>query len=925
MRNHRFLAVLTTLLAMLATLLAASPGASPAGATGHSGATPRTSSAWLSGELHVDTADLLSRSDLVLATAPWRADQAVPLANGELGAGVWAANGWTAQLNRGDTFPGLKSAGQLVLPGMYDMSSADDYRGRLSLHDATLTQRGNGMTVRSYVRADADQLIVEVEGADPGKEQTAEFGLWEGREPTVEAYHDTAVVAETFTDESNGRVTGQLAALTAQARDVHTEVVDDLGVRITFHPKRDGSFRIVLGVPSWDGENLAQRTHKAVRASKRAAWSHQREWHRYWEKAAPMRLDNADGSARYFEALRAMQLYVAKASSGGSVPASHGGVTSLWSSFRDDIHWSSDAWWHFNLRQPVWANWGADTAAQNKPYFDLYLDRLDEMQTWTDENWPEAEGICVPEFLKYDGTAEACVSDMEPSWLNRILSTGAELVENVRLQAAYTGDRRILRRAYPLFKGVAEFYLSVLKEGEDGRLHLHHVNALETQWDTTDPTPDVAGMRTIFPFLAERTKRHGDRRLSRRIAAAIPRLPELQTTTRDGKKVIAWSATDEEDHNTQNPDMEAIWPWRVVGAEDQIAHDTFTTRVFDQTREWAPDAQQAAWLHRADDMVALLKQGTSDFQVFDNGFAAHSKNHDPLRGGGFYDTWNAVVASTIQDALVQDDDGTLRIAPSMPDDWTVTGAVQIPGQHRVNVEVRHGEPTLVGIQAGSRDRLKVANPWPGQRVEVRARSGRLIESTSGDVLRFSTRNHASYTVKPTDAKYRFAELGGSAADAPLTLGLRTYGVATSTPQVVSDDVRVASPNKLEAMLRAQEGAPIYVDRGYVVNDLPKELAGTIMVQGSNEDSKIVSDDYLQLELKQPTTVWVAFDDRGEGTWWPDWLTDGGWTRTPSTVGTTDRSMALFRREVPAGTLTLGGNSGVSGQGGSSYVTFVQEP
>lgn len=921
MRTTRSLVTLTTLLTMLATLFATSPAKAADGMP----AASRTTSAWLNDALRVDTADLLSRSDLVLATAPWRADQAVPLANGELGAGVWAANGWTAQLNRGDTFPELKSAGQLVLPDLYGLSSAEDYRGRLSLHDATLTQHGNGMTVRSYVRADADQLVVEVVGADPDKQQTAELGLWEGRTPIVWAHGDRAAVAETFTDESNGRSTGQLAALTAQARDVRAEVVDELGVRLTFRPGADGRFRIVLGVPSWAGGDVAHAAAAATRLPSHPQQEHLAEWHRYWEGAAPMRLDSPDGSARYFEALRAMQLYVAKASSGGAVPASHGGVTSLWSSYRDDIHWSSDAWWHFNLRQPVWANLGADTADQNTPYFDLYLDRIEEMKAWTQTHWPEAEGICVPEFLVHDGTAEACVSAMEPSWLNRILSTGAELVENVRLQSDYTGDRELLRRAYPLLEGVAEFYLSVLEEGEDGRLHLHHVNALETQWDTTDPTPDVAGMRTIFPFLADVARENGDVRLAEQIEAAIPRLPELPTTVRDGKEVIAWSATDEEDHNTQNPDLEAIWPWRVVGAEDQIAHDTFTTRVFDQTREWASDAQQAAWLHRADDMVDLLAQGTSDFQVFDNGFAAHSKNHDPLRGGGFYDTWNAVVASTVQDALVQDDHGTVRIAPSVPENWSVTGAVQIPGGHRVDVEVRDGAPTLVGIEAGSQDRLAVANPWPGRQVEVRDARRRLVAHGSGGILRFTAAEGASYRVAPAGASYRFEPLGGSAAQAPLELGSRTYGVATSTPQVVSDTVRVLAPSKLRAMLRAQEGAPIYVDRAYVVSDLPDELAGTIMVRGANNDSKVVSDDYLTLEISEPTTVWVAFDDRGEDVWWPQWLTGGGWTRTSATVGTTDRPLVLFRKEVPAGTLTLGGNSGVSGQGGSSYVTFVREP
>jgi hypothetical protein len=77
-----------------------------------------TTTAWQNGSFHVDTANLVRRSDLVLKAVNGSAGQFVPLGNGTLGVAAWAANGFTAQLNRADTFPDRKSPGQVVIPGL---------------------------------------------------------------------------------------------------------------------------------------------------------------------------------------------------------------------------------------------------------------------------------------------------------------------------------------------------------------------------------------------------------------------------------------------------------------------------------------------------------------------------------------------------------------------------------------------------------------------------------------------------------------------------------------------------------------------------------------------------------------------------------------------------------------------------------------
>lgn len=911
-------------LPLLVTLLATSTGSIAAASSPAAvGETPTT--AWHGGALRTDPAGLVSRSDLVQEGPAWRTYQAMPLGNGTLGAAVWAEKGYTAQLNRVDTFPALKSAGRLVVPGLDPLMRADDYSGRLALYDGQVVQRGGGMSVRSYVRADADQFVLEVTGADPGTVQTADLKLWAGRTPTASVRGAVAALAETFNDEASGSTTGAVAALTARARDVSAAVVDPLTVRLTFRPNADGSFRLVVGVPSYTGGDVAAAARRAVSGADNSARKHLDWWHTFWAKAAPMRITSADGTGEYVENLRTLQLYTMAASMRSSVPSTHGGVVRMFSSAKDQADWAQDSYWHFNLRMLVSANLGAGIGEFNSPYFRLYLDRADLMKEWTRTHWTGARGLCVPEFLRYDGTGDGCDNISEPGWVKRILTSGPELAHNIWLQYQYTGDRALLDRGYPLMRDVAEFYLAALTLGEDGYLHLEHVNALEVQWDTNDPTPDLAAMRVIFPIIADLASTRGDGELAGRLRDAIGKLPPFRTVERGGEEVLAWSGTDEEAHNTQNPEMEALWPWGVFDETSSLMQATYRQRVYPQDKDWGMDTTWAARLGLADEVKRLLLKGIQDFQIFPNGFTVHRTGREPVRQQSFYNEWGGVVTTGLHEALVQSYDGVVHVAPAWPQEWDVAGSVEIEGGHRVSTEVRSGVPNLVGIQAGTRDTLRVRNPWPGQQVRVVDTAGRtVVTPTAADIFAVRVAPNQSYVVERVDvplSSFRFVQLAGEPASAVKTVGTRMLGVPWSEPPMLSDLVTVRTPEKLSNLVKAQVGAEIYVDRSYSITDLPSYLNGQAMVPGSNDESKLTAPaEYITADLTGPATVYVAYDPRGENDWWPEWL--NSFTRTADTVGTTDQRLILFKREVPAGELILGPNSGIEGKGNSSYITFV---
>ncbi|WP_129710808.1 glycosyl hydrolase family 95 catalytic domain-containing protein [Haloactinopolyspora alba] len=884
----------------LATMLAAGMTPLVAVAAGNadpgSSAPPRPTTAWRDGALQVDTAGVVSRSDLILEQAPWRDYESMPLGNGHLGAAVWAENGFTAQLNRNDTFPDLKSAGQLVIPGLFGLSAAGDYSGRLDLYDAKLRQSGAGMTAVSYVRADADQFVVEVEGADPDKPQTVELRLWDDRSPATLADGDVVALAETFTDERSGSTTGAVAAVTAVGRDVTAEVVDDVTVRLTFRPEADGSFRIVAGVPAYTGGDVSAAAAAAVdgAAADDIDAAHAGWWEGFWADVAPMRIQSPDGVGEYMENLRLQQLYTTAATQRAEVPTGQAGAANMLYPFEDRMI-SPDNYFHFNLRQQVFANFGAGTAEFNDAYLSLYTDRLPQMLDWTRQVWPGTEGVCVPELLRFDGTGtDACHGDWGPEFLNRVISTGPEVAHHLYQQYRFTGDESVLDEGYPLMREVVRFHLSLLEEGDDGKLHLHHVNALETQWDTTDPTSDLAAMKVLFPIVADLADARGDGDLAAELRDAVARLPEFRTTTRNGVEVMAWSATDEPAKNTQNVALEPLMPWNLFGIDSELMRNTYQQRVFPLTREWDESPIWAARLGLVDDMRARLVEGTVDLQKFPNGFTGHGKNDDPARINNYYSSWNAVVAGALQEGLVQAHEDVIRVAPSWVDEWDVDGAVQIPGGHRISTQVRGGVPSYVGVEAGSDEVIRIANPWPGERVRVvdgdHPRAP-IVSATDADEVELKVEKGASYLVERVSSpnrSFRYRQVDGEPATEARHLGEATLGVESSTPEIRSDVVDVVEPSYLARMVRAEDGVDHQLESSDVLTDLPEALEGAAMVRGAPDDAEdAVPADYLTLDLEQRSDVYVAIDQRGQGTWWPDWLQEKGFTRTGTTIGTED--------------------------------------
>src|SRR3984957_17622045 len=753
--------------------------------------------AWKSGHFVVDTAGLVSRSAIVLTQPNTLPEEAMPLGNGRLGVAVWLAGGFTAQLNRVDTLPHRDSPGQLIIPGLAPLASSRDFNGRLDLYNGTLVERGGGLTVTAYVQVSTDTLVVDVTGADPNATQTAELRLWPPRTPQATVSGETGQLAQTWVDHygpgASGQTFGALAAVTATGREVSANVSNPRAVTVTFKPTLDGHFRVIVACPHYNGTQSAKislgRAFENAGPAEHLAW-----WHTFWQRAGLIKITSADGSGEYMENLRNLYLYSAAAESGDPFPGSQAGIADLFSAVQDLHRWDPAAFWHWNLRMQVAANLDAGVPELNAPYFRLYRENLASIKDWTTKHMAGRPGICVPETMRFNGqgieyegdwdnpaTGLNCDAASQPYYNARTISTGAEISLWVWRQYLATGDRAFLVQNYSVMAASARFLLAYETRGDDGKMHTHQSNAHEQEWDTTDPTTDLSARSALFPAVIQAaTLLRNDSTLVQQLKAElaqIPPFPQAAKATVTGTKqpVIAESYDPAaQQHNEENIGLEPVWPYNLIADDSPqlaLARATYATRPYPVHQDWSFDPVQAAHLGLNDEVKSTLIALTERYQKYINGFAN-------WRGpaGEFYVEQEGGVALGLAEALVQDYDGLIRIAPAIPSAWDFEGSVWVRNRTRVDVQTRAGVPDTVVIEAGASETLAIRNPWPGKSVEVMDANGNTVIRSTGPPLKPPVRQGKSYLLRPQDAPTRvFASISGEASQHPKKLGAVQIG------------------------------------------------------------------------------------------------------------------------------------------------------
>ena len=741
----------------------------------------------------MDTPNVVRRSNIVLGKANTLPQQSMALGNGTLGIAAWAANGFTAQINRADTLPNRWAVAQLVIPGLGPLTSAADFAGHVDLYDGMLEESGGGMSATVFVRGDAQEIVVDVTGADPTSTQTATLQLWSAsgdtRSPTGSASGGIATMAETWVDNggtwTSGQTFGAMSAVTAGGQNVTASVVNPLSVQVTFKPNSDGSFRVVVAAPSWTGGN-AMTTATTLLGSDATTplatldAGHLAFWHDYWGRVGLVELSSSDGTAEYVEALRTLYLFYAAAEAGGPFPGSQAGLADLFNYLKDYQQWYPAGYWVWNLRMQVGANLGAGAFDVNTPFFNLYKTNLTAIESWTQGQMGVSQGICLPETMRFNGNGSwynnvgagsdaSCQKAASPDYNALTLTSGTEVALWVWQQYLMTGDSAFLTANYPLMSAAAQFLLASATTGSDGLLHTM-ANAHETQWNVQDPVTDIVAMQALFPAVASAAAIVGmDASLVTQVNAALAKLPPLPRTDSATHMQLLTAAADSAgtdvfaisyqpsaaQHNVENLDLEAVWPYGLIGDEGTLtalAQRTYTHRMFPNTNDWTYDAVDAARLGLGSEVEAALTRSIQSYQFFVNGLALWSGGPN----NGMYNPYVeelGIVALATNEAAVQDYDGLLRIAPALPSGWNAAGTLFIQGG-KVDFQVEAGAVVAVFVEAGSTAKIQVRNPWPTSTTSVvdGDTKATVLAATAANPLSIPVQAGHWYALLPASAK-----------------------------------------------------------------------------------------------------------------------------------------------------------------------------
>lgn len=560
-------------------------------------------------------------------------------------------------------------------------------------------------------------------------------------------------------------------------------------------------------------------------------------WHDFWSKSF-VRISGPDGSAAEVQRNYIYYLYVMGACSRGTYMPHFGGM--LWLTNGDMRQWGAQHWWH---NESCYYNplFPANRPDILEPMFATYSGMRESCALAAKQQWG-SQGVYLPETTWFDGLEtlpEDIAAEMrelylmrkpwdkrserfryyaEPKiphnsrwnwkgkgkWVNghfvwrdrgigpfgpvsHIFSSGAKIAYLYWIHYEHIQDRKFLEeQAYPMLKGVAEFYRNFpnLSLGQDGKYHIHYVNNHEPVLGAQDTQEEISAMMGIFPMAVRAAEILGtDADLQERWRDVHAKLTPLPTNATPGATVTRRPGEPERWISGLPPVLSGnLGAPRVIPA---LFFDLCCVETTDQqmwqlgqatfqalypkgidasivVTELSADSTAAAHLGRGEDMQFLLlsqirnsdpARGFCDFAG--SGAPAILPNRMTLREGPGAIGVERLgrMSEALHAALLQSNppepggQPILHVFPAWPKTWEAQFTLSARGGYLVSSSITNGGVEFVEINSRAGQPCHLRNPWSGNPV-VLFRNGEVAETLHDDLLHFSTAVDESVVVCP---------------------------------------------------------------------------------------------------------------------------------------------------------------------------------
>lgn len=374
--------------------------------------------------------------------------------------------------------------------------------------------------------------------------------------------------------------------------------------------------------------------------------------------------------------------------------------------------WGDCFWWQ-NSRFPYFAMLANGDFDGPPSLFRLYRAVLPLCEARA-QSYYGAGGAYFPETMTIFGTyanqdygwdrAGHPPGEVLSPWWCYAWQQGLELVMLMADYYDYTGDDGFLANdLVPMAHAVLGYFDTRFPRDADGKLVLTPTQAVETYWHgVTNDTPAVAGLNAVVPRLLALPPGWvpaAERAFWAKLKAETP---PLAVRTEGGKNFVPPARDfDPRRSNVENPELYAVWPFRLFGVgEPDLATgvETFERRVEQSMRGWSYDGQCAAILGLTDEARR---------QILSKARNANPNHRFPALWGPNYD-WlpdqdhGSNILLTLQNMLLGADGRKIHLLPAWPKDWDVRFKLRAPYQTIVECEYRGGKVVSLRVTPASR-------------------------------------------------------------------------------------------------------------------------------------------------------------------------------------------------------------------------------
>ncbi len=726
--------------------------------------------------------DIAIKNAVTWTTLGHNENDSMPIGNGDLAANVWTEqNGdLVILLAKPDAW---NEAGDLVKLGRVRIHFASNpftaaFTQTLTIVDGSIVIKDGGNTVRIWADANHPALHTEIHLAQPQKVQAA-VELWRtdhGKAPQL--------AADTVLAKQSGQLTwvhwNADSAYPSLMQKEHLEGLlgkypdpflhrafgatligsgmtasDDRQLNAD-QPRQNYRLDVVAlteanaaSAEAWNSD-LKAVIPAANPANIKAAWTaHAQWWHAFWDRSWIDVSGNED--ARAVSQGYALQRYMLAASSRGAYPTKYNGgpftvghdLPAGQTSTPEDHDADFRAWgsnyWNQNNRLLYWPLVATGDFDLLKPWFKMYTDDLPMAKDRT-RLYYSHDGAAIQETIFFFGIprlqdfgANNPTTIMQSNWQRYHIQGTLEVVAEMLDYVQYTGDQDFARtQLLPFADAIVTYYDVHWPRDTKGKIQMAPAQSLETyQLMAVNPTPDIAGLKSILPrLLALPTDMTSEAQRQRwtKVLADLPPIP-TGTTTADGKTppfgvgdasgkpVILPAERYGKTGNSENPELYVAFPYRLygVGKPDlELARNTFAARRSPADVCWGQDGTQSAVLGLTD---VAQKAVTDEFTNYgDERFKwfwkpAHDWIPDLDNGGAGM--------ITLQLMLIQADDKRIQLTPAWPANWTADFKLVAPYNTTVSGHVENGK--LTHLDVFPKERAKDVVVVPPQSVAVAAK------------------------------------------------------------------------------------------------------------------------------------------------------------------------------------------------------------